>query len=972
MPKNLHKIDLKQMVISFVLIILCTTAFPQEPFHYELNDENGLPSNEVYQVIQDNEGYIWIGCDAGLFKYDGFEYKQFKSKQQNGRSISGLKLDAKGRIWGRNFNGQIYRVESDSLIVIADLSSTKMINSLYTLDKDCNVWFILENNLIQRNDQGKNKQSFSLKKPNVNIVGIEFYENKIFYSTRNGEIIAFIIDSNKEVKIVPNKIDSNNFKNTFYSINKKLFLISENLGTKQHTLFEIKNNQLKELKSFFSSDQNTRLLNMCGDINGDLWLCTANGTFKTNTTFRFLDEPDPILRNKKVSSVFQDKEGMYWISTLQDGIVVIPDYNIKKITSQNSNLTENNLTSLHLENDSTLLIGTYTGKINSYTGSKNNFSEIKYTNTKPILSAKNIKTYNKHIYIAHGTFSEITKGNISYSDKPYNARDFIIKDDTLFYLLPEINGKIYLPLLKSNPDSAYINTRNMGGRCMAYNPFEKAIYYVLNNGVFRYKKGSWTEIKKDGKSIFASSISINDNIIGVASISEGLILIKDASIVSVLNSSNSIIENELKLISISDNYIWTCSNNFLYRISKDYTKIEYFSNAIGINARDVNAISIGNKNVFLASNKGLIYFPENIKWENNSKPYLNIASILHNNKQITLTPIVALPHDNSNFQIILSSVALKSKGKYSYHYRMIGLDSTWKSIPASDNKITYQFIPPGEYTFEVYALNETGNTSDIRRIQLYVESPIWEKGWFYIAVTLLSIAFVALLFQYQLKKIRKRNEIEKKLIQSQLTALKAQMNPHFMYNALNSIQALILKQDIKNSNLYLGKFSHLMRKVLDISGKEEITINEEKNILDLYLSLEKLRFGTDFNYNIIIDNSIDEYAITLPPMVLQPFVENAIKHGLLHKKGEKELSIQFKLENELICIITDNGIGRKHANEIKARQSEKHQSFASGATEKRVELLNTMSQGNYRIEIIDIDNHTQTGTMVIVRIPLKK
>jgi len=968
----MQKIDFKQMLISFVLIFLCTTAFPQEPFHYELNDENGLPSNEVYQVIQDNEGYIWIGCDAGLYKYDGFEYKQYKSKQQNGKSISGLKLDTKGRIWCRNFNGQIYRVESDSLIVIADLSSTKTINSLYSLDNECNAWFISDNKLIQRDAIGKNKQEISLNEQNINVIGIEFYNNKIYYSTRQSKIFEYNIASKKQKIITSKKLENTNIKNTFYLINEKLYIVSEDLINKKYSLCEIKNDELIELKSFLSSDKNTRLLNLCGDRNGGLWLCTANGTFETKAMFRYLHEPTSILSGKKVSNIFQDKEGMYWISTLQDGISVIPDYRIKKNTSQNSNLIENNITALEIENDSTLFIGSYTGKINIFDIFKNLFSEIKYEHTKPVLSTKSIKIYNNSTYLAQGPFSEITKGAISYSNAPYNARDFIIIDDTLYYISPELNGKINLPYLKKHPDSAYTNTINKGGRSMAYCEFENAIYYVLNNGVFRYKKGSWTEIKKNGKSIFANSISINDNLIGVASISEGLIIIKDGKLVAELNSNNSIIENELKLISISNNYIWTCSNNQLYRISKDLKKIEYFNNSIGINAKDVNAISTGANTIYLASNKGLIFFPENIEWNNNTPPYLSIVSLFHNNQQINLTSIVKLPHNNSNFQITLSSIALKSKGRYTYHYRMIGLDSTWKSSPAANNKIIYQFIPPGEYTFEVYAVNETGNASVIKTFQLSVESPIWEKGWFYITVTILSIGLVILIFQYQIKKIRKRNEIEKKLIHSQLTALKAQMNPHFMYNSLNSIQALILKQDIKNSNLYLGKFSHLMRKVLDISGKEEISLHEEKNILDLYLSLEKLRFGTDFNYRITTEDSIDEYAITLPPMVLQPFVENAIKHGLLHKKGKKELSIEFKSENELICVITDNGIGRKHATEIKTRQSEKHQSFASGATEKRVELLNTISQGNYRIEIIDIHNQTQTGTKVIVRIPLKK
>ncbi|MFN7013528.1 MAG: sensor histidine kinase, partial [Bacteroidia bacterium] len=238
--------------------------------------------------------------------------------------------------------------------------------------------------------------------------------------------------------------------------------------------------------------------------------------------------------------------------------------------------------------------------------------------------------------------------------------------------------------------------------------------------------------------------------------------------------------------------------------------------------------------------------------------------------------------------------------------------------------------------------------------------------------SLISILVVVLIYRYQIKKLRKRNEIEKKLILSQLSALKAQMNPHFMYNAINSIQALILEHDIKNSNLYLSKFSNLLRKILDASGKEFISLKEEIDILSLYLDLEKLRFGEDFNFTIEVDKQIDEYAIQIPAMLLQPFIENALKHGLLHKKGNKFLKIQFNFyNNHLQCVIEDNGVGRKRSEEIKQRFKKTHQSFATEATDKRVELFNKFTHGKYKIQVTDLyQNDVSTGTRVTIEIPL--
>ena len=169
------------------------------------------------------------------------------------------------------------------------------------------------------------------------------------------------------------------------------------------------------------------------------------------------------------------------------------------------------------------------------------------------------------------------------------------------------------------------------------------------------------------------------------------------------------------------------------------------------------------------------------------------------------------------------------------------------------------------------------------------------------------------------------------------------------------------------SNYYLSKFSSLLRKVLETSSKNEISLKEEIEILSAYLELEKLRFGSDFSYNINIDKNIDEDDLKIHPMLIQPFIENAIKHGLLHKKGEKILSINVELTNGVTCIIDDNGVGRKKSAEIKNRNTQQHQSFATQASEKRIELLNSIGTKKYSFNIIDKEN--ETGTKVIVKIP---
>ena len=230
------------------------------------------------------------------------------------------------------------------------------------------------------------------------------------------------------------------------------------------------------------------------------------------------------------------------------------------------------------------------------------------------------------------------------------------------------------------------------------------------------------------------------------------------------------------------------------------------------------------------------------------------------------------------------------------------------------------------------------------------------------------------LLETKLAEAEKLLEAEKKATDSELKALKSQMNPHFIFNALNSIQEQFMYGDKLKGNEQLSNFTYLTRQILEVSGKKQITIATEIDILTKYLDLEKMRFAKDFEYKITIAPTIDEDYHKLPPMLLQPFIENSIKHGLMHKNGLKTLTIDFDLssnEEYLICTILDNGIGRNKSAEIKANNQVKHNSFSTQSIEERLHLLNEKLQLNDLIVYTDVtENGEVTGTKVTVNIPL--
>ncbi len=199
------------------------------------------------------------------------------------------------------------------------------------------------------------------------------------------------------------------------------------------------------------------------------------------------------------------------------------------------------------------------------------------------------------------------------------------------------------------------------------------------------------------------------------------------------------------------------------------------------------------------------------------------------------------------------------------------------------------------------------------------------------------------------------------------------MNPHFFYNALNTIQSFILSNDKKQAVTYLSKFSNLTRTILEMTEKDSISIAEEVRTLSLYLDIEQARFEEDFSYKILVDEAIDAENIKIPTMLLQPYVENAVKHGLLHKQGKKVVTLHFEKEGENIKIsIDDNGIGRQKSSELYAIKNKSHTSFATSATENRVNLLNQYNQKNISIQYLDKTSlsNQSTGTTIIFEIPV--
>jgi hypothetical protein len=326
---------------------------------------------------------------------------------------------------------------------------------------------------------------------------------------------------------------------------------------------------------------------------------------------------------------------------------------------------------------------------------------------------------------------------------------------------------------------------------------------------------------------------------------------------------------------------------------------------------------------------------------------------------------------------------LKGRGTTMIRYRVKGIDlDRWNEVSLAAPVANFLSIPSGNHTLEVVALNEDGVLSSNRLlVPVIAMAPFWETRWFIFFAALLLLTGISSILYFRLKRLGEINRaalVQQNLSQelriAQLTSIRAQMNPHFVFNTLAHIQSQVLKGMKEAANQSIQDFSSLLRKVLDFSSKELIPLQDEIEVLQKYLSIEKDRFDGSLQYEIAVAESVRNEMVRIPSLLTQPFVENALRHGLMHRSGVKELTIRFDLENDcLVILIRDNGIGRKASAEFNKARKKDHQSFAVEAYSRRIDLLNASRDRKIELAINDHYNElgAATGTSVYITIPLE-
>jgi ligand-binding sensor domain-containing protein/two-component sensor histidine kinase len=343
---------------------------------------------------------------------------------------------------------------------------------------------------------------------------------------------------------------------------------------------------------------------------------------------------------------------------------------------------------------------------------------------------------------------------------------------------------------------------------------------------------------------------------------------------------------------------------------------------------------------------------------------------------------LALPYRQNDLSFEFKGINLANPRQVVYQWMLEGRDSEW-SRRSTKTSVNYSNLPPGNYTFRVRAFNEdlVFNTEPLTT-SFSIQTPIWQRPWFILTSIILLASFIALIFRYRVRQVKRkakveqdRLEMENQVLQLEQKALQLQMNPHFIFNALNTVQSLFMSKDQDTARKLLSQFAKLMRSILEHSRTNTISLRQEVELLNNYLSIEQFSRPNSFEFTVNVDSSIDPEEVNIPPMMIQPFVENAIIHGVSHLKTAGRIDLKFERSNDqLLCIIRDNGIGRKAANKIQAQNTRSHQSLAMQVTKDRLSLLDTESRKKPQFEIIDLveSDGTPSGTEVRLLLPLEE
>ncbi|WP_440069370.1 histidine kinase [Tenacibaculum discolor] len=966
----------KTFYILIFISFLFENVFSQEPFYTQFTSDDGLVSLANYNIIQDKNNLVWVGGEQGLFYYNGKRFRQVKNTISTTKSIFNLQIDKEGQIWCSTISGHIYKVVNKELQLFKDFSNDLKGTYAHLIVMKNNIFFLSQKKsyLIAK------KTGFVKKDLNAEISKIAKSENGFFYyNLKERNIITHVYENEDEPvfrKVKCNKekffLDNGNFQmfqwfdEIVIKLDKDVLKpFSINIHTRKITTTKLP--QTLEKAQIY----NTKKFK-------ENWLLTSKGIYRTLNKNK-VNNTKQIFKDYHITDVLKDYENNYWLTTLQNGIFVVPSL---EITKKSFLEIKEDIISIETIGNSRLLLGTQNGNLIDYNTKGNDYKIISLSNQRPVNRIKYNKNLQKAYISTNGTSSytyDIKKLKITNAGNQFTtAKGFTkINKDSLVYL--SYRRAIIYTQLSRNKN--YIVLENKRPISTHYDSKNKLIYVTYIDGTVAYNSKLQTiPVHHQNKPIIFSEYTQTTNGKIWATTRDKILALEAGKVTDSITCLNGLLQSQIKGILGKDNFLWIVTEKGIQRYDTDKKIINT------INLTDKSAIKfktpvIQNNYLWIPGNNFLCRIntsvPELI--EPKLAPLAYISNVKIGGIEQEIKTKYKLPYKTNDITFNFNANGFKSSSKNVFQYKLLGFNTEWQTSELNDDVVRYIGIPSGKYKFLLRTKSLDGSIGkESKGVKIIVQKPFWESWWFIVTIFIISVLGIIIYYRIKLKwkEEEGERELERVILDSRISKLRlenlrSQMNPHFIFNSLGAIQDYVMKNEKYLASDYLVKFSRLIRMYLNHSRVNVILLKEELSSLEIYISLEQLRFENKFKVHFLVDKNINKDQIEVPPLFIQPFVENAIKHGLVHKKDQGNLwiTVEENINKILIITIKDDGVGRKKSSEINKKRKG-HKSFAVNATQERVSLYKKEKLFDISVDFTDKvdENNNATGTIVTLKI----
>lgn len=950
----------------FYLFGVSLFAQNPHPFFRNYTTDDGLPSPEVHYCIQDTLGYMWLATDNGVSRFDGYRFKNYGPKEGLFHNVVFyMQQDPMGRMWMATIHGHLYYVENDSIHSFDQNNIIEQTNQLsnfitdFYIDEDGTKYLsILSTGILQFSPNG-NWQLFLPAENKIRNLAIKL-QNRWICGTHN--VLHFNKKSNyyyQSTVVFP--APSYHINTNQVSQNKpssarwiKTFKHQQTIGFYAPLLFEINNQNIGWI---FQPDFNLEHKSVFEDSDDRIYLGLLKGK-----GLRRYSSVDAIRKNQyeqflegiSISHIFKDRAGGYWISSIENGVFYCPDFDLK-IYDQSSGFPNNHVAAIDFKDENNLFIGFRKGQIISLNTQTNKVKKLSIPSERKIIYDLVYDTTRQQLWVTNGHLNFIKNGKWKCLAKKKNTTSIISKKMTLGRNGDLLWGGHHYGFGRIHLDNeiAPLHSVELGWNSRTLRVWEdqkNQIWIANTNGLFQLKNNLVVPPYHSFEA-FNSRIEdigeMSDGTLVIGTKGHGVLLWKD-DYFQQLTTDNGLTSNMLENIYVDEqDQIWAGTLEGLNKISRDHNlntwkhqslSVEKYTIFNGLPSNEITDVLSRQDQIWIATTKGLVEWKEKTPSSYSAIPVFE--RILVNNKAVEFLNISSFSHKENNLEIRFLAINYKLNGKITYRFKLNSENWTY----TKNQSVTLPNLSPGDYQIEVQAQNENDVWSASNTLDFKIRPAYWQTSWFTFLWILALLSLTGFIYRNRVHRKRQAERIRHEMNELQRAALSAQMNPHFIFNCLNSIQKFIIQNNQDSATRYLTKFAQLVRTALNSSQEEKTSIHNEITWLENYLLLEKLRFKERFNYFINVDDSLDKFETMIPPLITQPFVENAIVHGFAKIKSGGLLRIDFFNNNgKLEIIINDNGQGISRSKRKNSNHAE-HNGVGINISRKRLALANPLNQ----------------------------